>query len=133
MSYKFYKANIMNPISKAEENHLKAIFNLCEEFGKPASTNAIAKIMKWAAFIATGNTYRPSVVLKKYRANIVPSKTIGLKIAIHFGNAVLPVNISLIHRIETTNIAKRSTLTKGSLCSENVVKRGFRSCPAAIL
>lgn len=50
----------MNPISKAEENHLKAIFNLCEEFGKPASTNAIAKIMKTKAASVTAMIKRLS-------------------------------------------------------------------------
>jgi len=50
----------MNSISKAEENHLKAIFNLCEEFGKPASTNAIAKIMKTKAASVTAMIIRLS-------------------------------------------------------------------------
>ncbi len=50
----------MNSISKAEENHLKAIFNLCEEFEKPASTNAIAKIMKTKAASVTAMIIRLS-------------------------------------------------------------------------
>jgi len=50
----------MNPISKAEENHLKAIFTLCEESDKPASTNAIAKIMKTKAASVTAMIIRLS-------------------------------------------------------------------------
>ena len=50
----------MNPISKAEENHLKAIFNLCEETGKRASTNAIAKIMQTKAASVTAMIIRLS-------------------------------------------------------------------------
>ncbi len=50
----------MNPISKAEENHLKAIFSLCEETEKPASTNAIAKIMKTKAASVTAMIIRLS-------------------------------------------------------------------------
>jgi len=82
--------------------------------------------------MATGNTYRPIGVLKKYSANITPNKTIGLKIAIHFGNAVFPERINLIHNTDTTNIATRNTLTKGSLCSENSANKSPRSLPAAI-
>lgn len=50
----------MNTISKAEENHLKAIFSLCEETGKRASTNAIAKIMKTKAASVTAMIIRLS-------------------------------------------------------------------------
>ncbi len=50
----------MNPISKAEENHLKAIFNLREETGKRASTNAIAKIMQTKAASVTAMIIRLS-------------------------------------------------------------------------
>ncbi len=50
----------MNPISKAEENHLKAIFSLSEETGKRASTNAIAKIMQTKAASVTAMIIRLS-------------------------------------------------------------------------
>jgi len=42
------------------ENHLKAIFTLCEESDKPASTNAIAKIMKTKAASVTAMIIRLS-------------------------------------------------------------------------
>ena len=50
----------MNSLSKSEENHLKAIYSLCEETGDTASTNAIAKIMKTKAASVTAMIIRLS-------------------------------------------------------------------------
>lgn len=72
-------------LSHTEENYLKAIFKISERNGKPASTNAISKVMKTSAASVTDMVKRLSekdlIHYERYRGAALTDE--GARVATH--------------------------------------------------